>query len=208
MLQSVTPRNRAMTIDSKWFRDSLQDRRMTQREFASRVGIDPASLTLTLQGKRRMTIERAADFARELCVPMDDVMKKFGVGSHEDAQRVPIIGYVDGAAEVTFTPEPIGRTISPFMLPQDVAALTMRSTATPLDMMHGWLFFVGPEMTAADGAIDRTAIVQAKGHRKPLLRLIRRGATPGLFTLTGIGQPTIYDIELQNFRLISDIRPL
>ena len=197
-----------MSIDSKWFRDSLADRRMTQREFATLAGMDPASLTLTLQGKRRMTIERAAEFARILAIPVDDVMKRFGINAHENAQRVPIIGYIDGAAEVTITPEPIGRTISPFLLPQDVAALTMRSTAGPLDMMHGWLFFVGAEMSSAEGAIDRTAIVKAKGQDKPLLRLIRRGATPGLFTLTGIGQPTIYDVELQNFRLISDIRPL
>lgn len=197
-----------MTIDSRWFRDLLADRKMTQREFASRVGCDPASLTLTLQGKRRMTIERAADFARELCIPVDDVMRRFGIGSHETAARVPIIGYIDGAAEVTFTPEPIGKTVSPFLLPQDIAALTMRSTAGPLDMMHGWLFFVGPEMASAEGAIDRTAIVTAKGHKRPLLRLIRRGAAAGLYTLTGIGQTTIYDVELQNFRLISDIRPL
>lgn len=197
-----------MAIDSKWFRDSLTDRRMTQREFASLAGMDPASLTLTIQGKRRMTIERAAEFARILGVPVDDVMKKFGINAHEDIQRVPIIGFIDGAAEVTITPEPIGRTISPFLLPHDVSALTMRSTAGPLDMMHGWLFFVGPELSSTEGAIDRTAIVRAKGQARPLLRLIRRGATPGLFTLTGIGQPTIYDVELQNFRLISDIRPL
>ena len=57
-----------MSIDTKWFRDKLQARQLSQRRLARQIGIDPAGVSLLLRGQRRMQLAEAAAHAEAASV--------------------------------------------------------------------------------------------------------------------------------------------
>ena len=67
------------TVDTNWFRDRLADKRLSQRQLAKRMSLDPAAMSLMLRGKRRMSAAEAADIARYLGVEVKDVLARAGV---------------------------------------------------------------------------------------------------------------------------------
>lgn len=77
-----------MSIDTKWFRDKLQARQLSQRRLARQIGIDPAGVSLLLRGQRRMQLAEAAAIARELGCTLNDVLEHAGIeagGAHTPA---------------------------------------------------------------------------------------------------------------------------
>lgn len=70
-----------MKVDTQWFRFRLQDRRMTQRQLASLMKMDPASVSLMLRGQRRMQLMEAERMAYFLNVGVEEVLFHAGVRS-------------------------------------------------------------------------------------------------------------------------------
>ena len=75
-------------IDTRWFKDLLSDKRLSQRQLAKRMDMDPAAMSLMLRGLRKMSAAEAAEIARQLGVGVDDVMAHAGVSviARKDAQ--------------------------------------------------------------------------------------------------------------------------
>lgn len=73
-------------VDTRWFQDRLADKRLSQRQLAARMNLDPAAVSLMLRGRRRMSVTEAAEIARYLGVEVDDVLRHAGagLGPHED----------------------------------------------------------------------------------------------------------------------------
>lgn len=69
----------ATMMDTRWFQDRLMDRGISQRALARHLGLDPAAVSLTLHGKRKLTAQEAADMAVVLDVGIEDVMQKAGL---------------------------------------------------------------------------------------------------------------------------------
>lgn len=65
-------------IDTRWFKDRLADRRLSQRQLAKRMGLDPAAVSLMLRGMRKLSAAEAADLARQLGVSTDEVLARAG----------------------------------------------------------------------------------------------------------------------------------
>lgn len=61
-------------MDTNWFRDRLADRGLSQRALARIMGLDAAAVSLMLRGRRVMKLTEAAEIARLLGVPAEDVM--------------------------------------------------------------------------------------------------------------------------------------
>jgi transcriptional regulator with XRE-family HTH domain len=198
-----------MTVDKDWFQDRLAIKRITQKEFGNQLGMDASSVSLMLAGKRAITIDRAAQMSRILGVSLEEVSQRAGIPNVEAVgDRVVICGHIDGDSRVTLVPEPTGWTVSPGNLPAGSMALVMRTTMSELDMLNGWVAFTGPLDENVVDAVDRTCIVKIKGERAPFMRLIRRGGAPGIYTLTGIGQPPMHDVEIEWIRPVLLFRPI
>ena len=206
MKRQVPTEPGAKPIDKKWFDDLLMDRRMTQRELAAAIDMDPSSLNLLLQGKRRMTTQKASDIARILGVSIEDVIAHSGGTQTDHRGRVPLIGHIDGNAAMIAS-DSTQSAISPGALEPGSVAATFLTAGTPIDLMHGWLSFLAPQRGPTLSDIDRTAIVKVRGYDAPMLRLLRRGSSAGLWTLTGIGQDPIYDRVVEWLRVVTLIRP-
>lgn len=169
-----------MPVDTQWFRDRLADQRMSQRGLARNLGLDPAAVSLTLRGKREMKIAEAAQIARLLGVPADEVMRHAGVRIGSDGKMVLVCCYMDASAEVhteatgLTVPHPGGD------LPERLTAIQCRTAGTDLDHMDGWVLFapVAMDGTVQADAVGRLSVVRLRAgviHVAKLMRGMRRG---------------------------------
>lgn len=172
-------------MDTKWFRDRLADRQMSQRGLARALGLDAAAVSLMLRGKREMRLNEAAEIARLLGVPADDVLQAAGVRLSSAGQSVPVVGFVDGAGEAHWqadgsVPHPGGQ------LPAAVHAVQCKTAGTPLDHMDGWLMFgasAAPAGVPSD-AVGRLSFCRLR-NGVILLATPRRARTRGRWDLSG-----------------------
>lgn len=65
-------------IDTNWFRSRLADRRLSQRQLAKLLDLDPAAVSLMLRGKRKMSAAEASEIAVQLGVSVQEVLVRAG----------------------------------------------------------------------------------------------------------------------------------
>lgn len=186
-----------MAIDTHWFVSQLGAKRMSQRQLARFMGIDPASVHRLLQGKRPMRFDEATQLASLLGVTVDDVLRHAGlpVGAGE---TVPVVGYVNGGGEAhidwghaeNHVPAPVG-------MPPNSVAVVLQTAGTPLDPMDGWIMYLRPPVDGVPAdAVGRMCLVRMAGNGTVLLRHLRRGYRPKRYTLVGINTPGVTDAAL------------
>jgi transcriptional regulator with XRE-family HTH domain len=66
-------------INGDWFRTKLTQKGRSQREMAKHMGIDPSSLTLTLNAKRKMQLPEAQAISVFLGEPITDILRAAGL---------------------------------------------------------------------------------------------------------------------------------
>ncbi len=130
-----------MAVDTKWFRDRLADRGMSQRGLARLLGLDAAAVSLMLRGKREMKLTEAAEVARLLGVPADDVIAAAGVRIDSGGELVPVVAYVDGEGEMHWSPEGDRVPHPGAGLPGSISGVQCRTAGSPLAHMDGWMLF-------------------------------------------------------------------
>ncbi|OCC05158.1 hypothetical protein BA190_09595 [Labrys sp. WJW] len=197
-------------VDKRWFLDRIADVGTSQRRIGAAIGVDPSTMSLLLAGKRRMTVEVARNLALHLQTSVDEVIARAGIPIEPDnAERLPIIGYVGGDGTISLDAEPKGKVPPPPAIVGDVSALVMRTAQTELDFMNGWTAYIGPEERRDfDRHIDRFVIAKMP-NEAPVLRVIRRGASPDVYTLTGSGtSEPMHDVRLEWIRRVLLFRPL
>jgi len=168
-----------MSVDTKWFRDRLAERQMSQRGLARLLGMDAAAVSLLLRGRRNMRIAEAAEIARLLGVPAEEVMAHAGVQTqaHNEGAEVPVCSWMDGAAEVHVeygtgqtAPRPCTN------LPENVSACLCRTAGSDIDHMDGWTLFaqtLAPNQGIPAEAVGRLAFVKIRGGVIHLAKPIR-----------------------------------
>lgn len=181
MLQSLVAQ-----IDARWFDHHLQDRRMSRRQLARLMGIDPASVYRLLHGIRRMRMDEAAQLANILGVPVSDVIQHAGLPLEGGDRVVPIAGTVDGMGEVTIDLDnALGKVRPPADVPDSAIALQAHAIGTgPLSMVDGWVFFIDrPTGKGVPADIAGRYAVCQLDSGVTLLRFVRRGYQPGTWNL-------------------------
>lgn len=169
------------TINTKWFQERIADRGYSQRKIAATLGMDPAAVSLMLRGKRKMTLNEAADLARLLGVPLNQVLDHAGIDAPKDAKgMIPIVGWVDDFGEVHM--EKVHgprRAPRPVEVPEGSVALRIQDRG-PMD---GWLAYYVPQERLDPDAVGRWAVIQLAAKGPQYLRVLARGYEPGKWTL-------------------------
>lgn len=181
---------KAHTIDAKWLRLHIGRAGYSLRQFAEKLGLDPANFQRVLGGTRRVQPAEAEKIAQLLGhVDASEVFERvFGIKLKTarvavapaariavvaEPGKAPIGGSVDAATgEVTFVASRAS-----------AKAQTVALTVEGDPFMRGWRVLCVPSDVAGTPAGDVAAgIVQTKGG-KFLLRKIRPGFSPGHFDL-------------------------
>lgn len=84
----------AAEANARWFQNLLADKRLSQRQLAKRMGLDPAAVSLMIHGKRKMSAVEASELARQLGVTVDEVLLHAGSTPTVPVSRREREGYV------------------------------------------------------------------------------------------------------------------
>jgi transcriptional regulator with XRE-family HTH domain len=186
-----------MAIDTRWFRDRLADRQMSQRELARKMGLDHASISGLIRGKRPMRMQEAATIARLLGVPVSQVVEHAGL-KLEDSRQCAIVGYVDGTGEAHIDWHSESDR-APCMLgcPERCVAIRFQTAATTLDHLDGWLaHLLIPDDGVPADSVGRLCLVKLREGMK-IVATVRRGYQPGRWNLIRLAGGALEGADLQ-----------
>jgi len=182
-----------LEIDDQFFRDALRAADKSQRELARFMSLDPAAITLMLQGRRAMQLSEAQQIADFLGIAIEDVLRHAGLQLSGDAGggnatsrplAVPLIGTIGASGEIKLDTKPTGKTVdAPAKLPPEAAALRATEDIFPPVVMRGALLYFKPSNVVEPSAIGRLAVVRL-GNRSIKLRHVAPGFDFDRFTLT------------------------
>lgn len=169
-----------MPIDTDWFKQKLAERKLSQRQLAKQMGLDPAAVTLMLRGQRKMTNEEANYIASTIGVTVTEVLRQAGVEVLDDVRSVPISAAVDRKSTVTLFP---AKTHDRVLGPADCVTGTFAvQVRAPSFVEDGWLLFVSPAQLEPEALLERLCLVTLKNGTSCIATL-RRGYRKGTFNL-------------------------
>ena len=205
-------------IDKAWFRQKLSEKGSSQVRLAKVLDIDPAGISLMLNGKRAMKAHEAAAIARFLGVTVEEVVAKAGsdvvllggrggVGAGGPG-AVPVAGHVGEDGRVTMVEgEPASRAVAAADLPGDAIALRVRSAGTSFYLYDGWTFYAAPRQgEIAPDIVGRLCLVRLRDGTW-MVRFAQRGYSPGFFTLVSFSGEILEDAAVDTAAAILWCRP-
>jgi transcriptional regulator with XRE-family HTH domain len=200
------------SLDRRWFTTALADRRLSQRQLAKLMGVDPASVHRLLTGKRPMRLDEATALARLLDKPVTDVLDHAGVPLQPPGD-VPVAGWIDGVGEVHLDlSEPASERVPGFPgAPENTVALRAQTSGSPMQHVDGWVYYVAlpaaPEGGVDPEAVGRYCLVQLESGTR-LLRWVRRGYQRGTWNLEAHTSPSLANVVLLSASPVLGIRTL
>ncbi len=184
-----------MAVDTRWFRDRIADKQMSQRGLARALGIDAAAVSLMLRGKREMKLAEAAEIARLLGVPAQDVLEHAGVRLQSQGARISVSAILDEHQEVASIPKSEAFDIPmPPGIEGECMAIQCRTAGTNMAHADGWIFFVRQPTGLNPEAVDRFSFVKVRNGLSTLAQ-VKRGYKPGRFNLHGPMSAQDVDLE-------------
>ena len=179
-----------MNIDKAWFQEKLAARKLSQRKLAKILEIDPSSVTVMLQGRRKMTMGEAQTIAGQLALPVTEVMRRAGIDVRDDIKKIPVGGYIGKGSVATLLPKGTHDMIeAPADVPATGFALQVRISSSPHD---GWMTFVDGSQREPGELLDKAAIV-ALADGRLICAVLRRGYKAGTHNLTLMPDPGVME---------------
>lgn len=167
----------------EWFQARLADRNLSQRGFARAVKVDPAGMSLIMNGDRLLQLDEALAFAKVLRLSLSEVLHFAGLDVHAE-QRVPIRGVVDDLCNVHELKSAPLMVAAPSDMPPDGYAVQVRvkpgSRYKPFDR---WLIFVAGLKQAPAEAIGQFVLCGLENSQQ-CLALVGFGYEHGTFNLS------------------------
>lgn len=181
-------------IDGDWFHNQLDDRGQSLRALARHLGKDASAVSRTFSGKRRMTMEEAAEIAAFLGVPVTEVMHHAGItgraGTLEDRERLgpkillsATIGE-DGEVRSLAEPQPLPQAVlDKAQLSigagrnRAIIAAQVRASSGPLSIWDDAVLLFAPADSIEPGAIGALSICGLTSGKQILAKLDRARKT-------------------------------
>lgn len=193
MAKDVDPKRRGrpaptrIQIDADWFRDRIEQLRLSHREVAAALMRDPAILSRTLAGGREFDARDVVNLAQVLRVSADEILQHMG---YEVAQSgVPVVGRITPDGRISHITTRRGQTITA-QVGLGSQALIFECPSGPLQPYHGAAVVYTPpsdDIPVPPDAIGRLCIVEADDHVTPVLGTLARASERGRVRLTVFG---------------------
>jgi DNA-binding XRE family transcriptional regulator len=181
-----------MPLNKVWFQERLRSIKLSQRQLAKRIELDPAAVSYMLSGKRAMSMDEAKKIAAILLVPVTEVMRQAGIDVIDDVRKVPIAGHLNGRGVVSLLPRGTHDVVvAPADVPTGSFCLQMRAVNSARD---GWLYFIAGDQLEPGECLDRFCVVALKDGAL-MLCTVRRGYKRELFNLVLMadGEPSVLE---------------
>lgn len=184
-----------MPIDPNWFTQRLQERELSQRGLARLMGMDPGAVSLMLRGKRKMTLDEAAEIAVILDVTTQDVLVAAGI-EIRSKERVKVVGYMRAGGVVTRHAKGLHETTDGHSsLPPETVAVQCRTHGSAIEHMDGWMLFISGSNIPLANIIGMTALAGVRGNGE-VIGYIKRGYKKGSYNIAGMCGEVHSNVEL------------
>ena len=179
------PLERVFEVDSQWFKEKLADQMISIRQLAKMMNLEPSAISLSIMGKRRLTITEATEIARHIVAPIDEVLRRAGmaVPAHQAAGQVEITGWADAEGVIT-----LGKPMGSLYVDGPGSAPDLTCDAVRIQNrgnLNGWVLLFKDlsrvEGVSADAVGELCVVELAGGIRK--VRFLSRGFEPGSWIL-------------------------
>lgn len=189
-----------MTVNKRFFMDTMKDRQVSLREVAKKIDVWPAALSRSLDGKRKMQIPEAVRLAQVLNVPLAEVLHNAGIQeANAIGRRCNIIGHLTDTGVVKPLPEGvIERTPVPDSLPDNVIAVQAHTADTHASYCDGWITFFSEEQHPA--ALIGSFVLAHMEDGTMRSGSLRRGYGTGTYNLCGPLHGPLESLRIQSVR--------
>lgn len=174
------------TINKHWFSTVLADRQISQRRLAEMLSLDYGAMSRTFKGTRRLQIDEAAEIAKILEKPLDEVLTHAGIDVSLVARRegkVRVAGWADAELIVQVEGQKGERWVArpPHTAP-GLEAIRLRTAASAADSLDGAIAYYVPRPGIPAEAMGRWCVVTLPdGSRR--IRVLRPGYRNGTYNL-------------------------
>lgn len=195
-------------MDTRWFKQRLDDRQLSQRGLARLIGCDAASVNRLVHGQRPLRFDEAEKLAPLLGVPVQEVIQRAGVDLGDAAGAMThLVGYIDGAGEahIDWRNREVAIDTLPD-LPRSAVAVQYRTAMTSLDAIDGWTLYVEPPNGKVDHSLGRLSLVNLESEMT-VVGFLRRGYQPGTYNVTNFIPPQLENINVRWATPVLLLRP-
>ena len=158
-------------INTEWFKDRLKAIKLSQRQLAKKIGIDPAAVSNMLNNRRAMSMDEAKYIADVFGLPVTEVMRHAGIKITEDVRQVPVVGYIETDQVSLLGVGTHDMVQAPADMPRNSYALQLRGTN---NLRDGWLYMVSGDKVPTADLIDKIAVTAVSDGRV-VIGMIKRG---------------------------------
>jgi len=162
-------------INKGWIADQLIKLQLSQRALATRMDVDPASFSKTLNGTRRLQIDEATKLASIFNCKLAEVLENFGLSKKDGLATVELLGCFDGSGIVT--PHDWNARVHDIFDPE-IPKIALQSHVG--GVMDGWMYFIRIEKTPIQ--LDQAAMFTLDDGTQ-VLGFAKRGYLPGEYRI-------------------------
>lgn len=175
--------NASVDVDKRWFMSLLQVRKLSGRQFAHRLGLEPSAWSRVLSGQRKLSVDEVQRVARELQVRPEEVVERLGIELAPDGDKSIAVRYKALANGEVVWERGLGRVATP--PGAQGGAEAARIAAQGASWMDGAVCVWNPSSEVGVEAVGRLAVYKVRGEEGLRLGILRPGAR-GKMTGTGL----------------------
>jgi len=173
---------------ANWLKRAIDETDVTQTELARRTGLTPGKVSLIISGKRQLKDGEAFKVSEALNYPLPN-----------ENRIIPVMGYVGAGAEVIPVSgnDALHEVDMGYPIPPGLIGVIVRGDSMfPIFEDGDLVAYRGEELTP-EQAIGQEACVVQLADGRILIKKVRMGSQPGLFTLSSSNAPDIEDVPLE-----------
>jgi hypothetical protein len=193
--------------DRVWMLEQFKRRGLAQKEVAAMMDIDPATLSYTLKGERKLNLGELKQLSDILKMPTTEIMARWGYPAKAENRMAPLKCLAMDDCAIVPVPEPYGLVPTPPGLASDSWALRVRSTDFSHSYWSNMICFVSVGSLELYRCLGQLVVAHDESG-KPLFGELSRGTEEGSFTLTHpLSKQQRADIRLSSATPIDWFRP-
>lgn len=145
-------------VDTAWFKDRLAGVNLSLRGLAKAIGLEPSAVSLTLNGRRKMSVVEAGQIANVLGAPVEEVLRRAGGDLPVVSENlISVKEHVDGAGIVHRGPGVGGPGMVSSPATGGAGLKAIRVMEGP---MRGWVLFYREGDGIHPRAVECLSVVQ------------------------------------------------
>lgn len=199
-----------MPVDIDWFQKRIATLGLSQRRISSAILTNPNTLSLILNGKRKVMHNEIPELAKMLETTPEEILRRLGVEPF-DTQRsraVRVIGIVDETGHVS---EGSRRTVDAPTRGSTTTRAIVFETAGPETFRNGWVFYFDEpaKVRSVDAdTLDALCIVEIGDKKGSYLGVVRRSVSRGRFDVVNpfTGAPVVKEVTIRSAAQVTWIK--